>query len=165
MQDPKRSVLARNPVLWLVLGIPLATVLAGVWTIVAIGSESGVDADPDPVRRTAQIQVVSLEADQAAAERGLSATVEVDADGALVRLGQATGPLAPVLQLVHPIQSSRDREIVLAPHPRGWRSTEPVASEHGWQLRLVAADGSWRLVGRYQPGDTTVELAPSVGAP
>lgn len=156
---------ARNYALWLVLGIPVATLVAGVWTIVAISSESGVDADPDPVRRTAQVQQVSLQADQAAAERGLSASLDIDADGGLLTLGQATGPLAPVLQLVHPIQSSLDREIVLQPHPRGWRCPEPIAAAHGWQLRLVAADGSWRLVGRYQPGDTRVELVPSVGAP
>lgn len=156
---------ARNYALWLVLGIPAATVAAGAWTIVVIRSDSGVDADPDPVRRTAQVQVASLEADQAAAERGLAASLAIDADGGLVVLGQATGPLAPVLQLVHPIESTRDREIVLQPHPRGWRCPEPIAAAHGWQVRLVAADGSWRLVGRYQPGDTGVDLRPSVGAP
>lgn len=155
----------RNPALWLVLAIPVATVLAGIWTIVAVSSESGVDADPDPVRRTAQVQVVSIEADQAAAERGLTATVEIDAEGALVRLGQATGPVAPRLQLIHPIESSLDRQIDLAPSPQGWRANESVAAGHGWQLRLVAADGSWRIVGRYHPGDASVELAPSVGAP
>lgn len=155
----------RNPALWLVLAIPAATVVAGIWTLVAISSESGVDADPDPVRRTAQVQVVSIEADQAAAERGLSARVEIDGEGALVRLGQATGPVGPRLQLIHPIESSLDRQIELAPDPQGWRANEPVAASHGWQLRLVAADGSWRVVGRYRPGDTTVELAPSVGAP
>ena len=165
MDDAGKPGPSRNYALWLVLAIPAATVVAGVWTIVAISSESGVDADPDPVRRTAQVQVASIEADQAAAERQLSASLEIDADGGLVLLGQATGPLAPVLQLVHPIQSSLDREIVLSPHPRGWRCAEPIAAGHGWQLRLVAADGSWRLVGRYQPGDTRVELLPSVGAP
>ncbi|WP_295361966.1 FixH family protein [Arenimonas sp.] len=165
MGEPGNPGPSRNYALWLVLGIPAATVVAGIWTIVAISSESGVDADPDPVRRTAQVQVVSIEADQAAATRGLSARVEIDGGGALVRLGQSTGPVAPRLQLIHPIESSLDRQIELAPHPQGWRANEPVAARHGWQLRLVAADGSWRVVGRYHPGDTTVELVPSVAAP
>ena len=87
------------------------------------------------------------------------------ARGALVRLSTPVGPRPPVLQLVHPIASTQDRQMTLVPHPDGWRATQPVAAGHGWQLRLQAADGRWRLVGRYQPGDTLVRLAPSLPAP
>ena len=94
-----------------------------------------------------------------------SATLTLAPDSALVVLDQSAGPVAPLLQLVHPIESTLDRQLVLAPDPGGWRAGESIAAPHGWHVRLLAADGSWRLVGRYQPGDTTVELAPSVGAP
>lgn len=165
MNTENTSGVRRNPVLWLVLAIPAATILAGIWTLVVVSGKSAVDADPDPVRRTAQIQVASIDADAEAARRGLDATLRIDVDSALVRLGQATGPQAPVLQLVHPLESSLDRQLRLLPDPGGWRTETAVAGTHVWQLRLVAADGSWRLVGRYHPGDTEVELTPALAAP
>ncbi|MDY0022702.1 FixH family protein [Arenimonas caeni] len=154
----------RNPVLWLVLGIPAATIVAGIWTLVVATGNSAVDADPDPVRRTAQVQVASVEADAEASRLGLSATAKVQADGVVVTLQGPAGPQAPVLQLVHPLESSFDRTLSLQPGPDGWRSAETLAAAHGWQLRLQAADGHWRLVGRYRPGDTEVALTPAIGA-
>ncbi|HEU0153055.1 MAG TPA: FixH family protein [Arenimonas sp.] len=154
----------RNPVAWLMIAIPAATVVAGFWTLWLAASESGVDSHPDKVRRTAQVQVTSLAPDEAAARLGLSAELVVGADGVLVQVLPASGPVAPRLQLVHPIESSLDRELVLSPHPRGWQSPGPLVGKEAWHLRLVAADGSWRLVGRYRPGDTAVRLEPAVSA-
>ena len=165
MSTENRSFFSRNPVLWLVLAIPAATIVAGVWTLVVASGNSAVDADPDPVRRTAQVQVASIEADAEAASRGLGATLAIEGDTALLRLDQATGPRAPSLQLVHPLESSLDRQLGLQPDPQGWRTDGPVAATHVWQLRLVADDGSWRLVGRYHPGDTEITLAPAIAAP
>ena len=48
---------------------------------------------------------------------------------------------------------------------KGWRSESSLAGAQAWHLRLVAADGSWRLVGRYQPGDTELRLEPAVTTP
>lgn len=155
----------RNPVLWLVLGIPALTIVAGVWTLLVAAGNSAVDADPDPVRRTAQVQVASLEADAEAARLGLAGSLVLEGDGAVVQLQGPAGPQAPVLQLVHPLESSLDRVLALSPGPRGWRTDGPVAAPHGWQLRLQAADGAWRLVGRYRPGDTEVALAPALDGP
>lgn len=165
MDTETKSGFRGNPVLWLVLAIPLATILAGIWTLVVVSGKSAVDADPDPVRRTAQVQVASIDADAEAARRGLAANLRLDDGSALLRLAQATGPQAPVLQLVHPLESSLDQDMRLLPDPGGWRTEGPVAGTHVWQLRLVAADGSWRLVGRYRPGDTEVELVPALAAP
>jgi len=156
---------ARNPVAWLLLAIPTATVAAGIWTLVVASGESAVDAQPDPVRRTAQVQVVAMDADEQAARLGLSATLEIAADGSRVRVEGPAGTVAPVLQLVHPIESSLDRALALTPGPQGWRVEGEVAARHAWQLRLVAADGHWRLVGRYRPGDTSLRLEPALPAP
>jgi hypothetical protein len=152
----------RNPVAWLMIAIPAITVVAGFWTLWLIASESGVDAHPDKVRRTAQVQVTSLEPDMEAARLGLSAKVSLDGGGVVVAVLPSSGPVAPQLQLVHPIESSLDRTLSLAPDPRGWRSADSPEGQEAWHLRLVAADGSWRLVGRYQPGDTQVQLEPAV---
>jgi hypothetical protein len=162
MTDNTTRQWRRNPVAWLMIAIPALTVVAGFWTLWLAASESGVDTNPDKVRRTAQVQVTSLEPDEAASRLGLSADVSLDADGVLVQVLPASGPVAPRLQLVHPIESSLDRDLALDPDPRGWRSREPLAGKEAWHLRLVAADGSWRLVGRYRPGDTALRLEPAV---
>lgn len=152
----------RNPVAWLMIVIPAATVVAGFWTLWLAASESGVDSNPDTVRRTAQIQVTSLEPDEAASRLGLSGRAWLDGDALLVSVLPSSGAVAPQLQLVHPIENSLDRVLVLTPDPRGWRADGSFAGQQAWHLRLVAADGSWRLVGRYRPGDTEVRLEPAV---
>lgn len=164
MTDTPPRQWRRNPVAWLMIAIPVLTVAAGFWTLWLAASESGVDTNPDPVRRTAQVQVTSLAPDEAAARLGLSAELVLGDDGILVQVRPSSGPVAPQLQLVHPIESSLDRVLDLSPHPRGWHSPERVPGREAWHLRLVAADGSWRLVGRYRPGDTTLRLEPAVAA-
>lgn len=155
-----------NYVLWLVLSLPAATVVAGLWTLWLAAGDSAIDANPDAVRRTAQVQVASVDSDETAARDGLRARVDIAGDGSVVvSVTPAAGPVAPVLQLVHPIESSLDRVIVLRPGPAGWRGDAPLTAEHAWRLRLVAGDGRWRLVGRWRPGDTTVRLEPAVAVP
>ncbi len=155
----------RNPVAWLMVGIPALTVVAGFVTLWLAASNSATDSHPDPVKRTAQIQEASLAADENAARQGLRARLGVSADGTVVAITPSPGPLAPVLQLVHPIESGLDRSISFLPDPQGWRSIESLAGKHAWQLQLTAADGSWRLVGRYWPGDLEIAMEPAVAAP
>ena len=154
-----------NPVVWLVVGIPLATVIAGVWTLMLAAGDSATDAHPDQVRRMAQVQQASTDADETAAREGLAARVEIRRDHVLVSVAPTAGTRAPVLMLRHPIESSLDRALVLSPHPGGWRANETVGAAHGWQLQLVAADGRWRLVGRYRPGDADLVLRPALAPP
>ncbi|MGQ0799093.1 MAG: FixH family protein [Pseudomarimonas sp.] len=160
--QPVQKQWRRNPVAWLMIAIPAATVVAGFWTLWLAASESGVDTNPDLVRRTAQVQVTSLAPDEAASRLGLSARLWADGDTLLVAVMPAAGPLAPQLQLVHPIESSLDRDLPLTPDPRGWRVDGTLASKEAWHVRLLAADGSWRLVGRYRPGATEVVFQPAV---
>ena len=153
-----------NPVLWLVIGIPAATVVAGIWTLMLAAGDSATDSHPDKVRRMAQVQEASLEADQVAAREGLTARVRIDAGHVLVTVLPTAGTRAPVLMLRHPIESSLDQVLPLSPYPGGWRGPGKLAAAHGWQLQLVSADGRWRLVGRYRPGDTEVTLRPALEA-
>ncbi len=160
--DHKRRA---NPVAWLVLGIPAATILAGIATLWVAAGGSAVDASPDPVRRMAQVQEVALDADAVAAREGLSATLHLE-DGMLrLELRPAPGTTTPVLQLVHPIESDADLALDFTPGPTGWRHPGAYPDGIAWHLRLVAPDGRWRLVGRHVPGATRIELAPAVPAP
>ena len=157
--EPRRRF---NPVLWLAIGIPAATVVAGVWTLFVASGDSATDSHPDQVRRTAQVQEASLEADQTAAREGLSARVQIGIDHVLVTVSPTAGTHAPVLTLRHPIEAALDRELPLSPYPGGWRADKPLVAKHGWQVQLVSADGRWRLVGRYRPGDTQLALKPAL---
>lgn len=151
-----------NPVLWLVIGIPAATVVAGIWTLMLAAGDSATDSHPDKVRRMAQVQEASIDADETAAREGLSGHVQLRGGQALVTVLPTAGTHAPILVLRHPIEASLDRQLPLSPAPGGWRTDEALAAAHGWQLQLVSSDGRWRLVGRYRPGDTDVALAPAL---
>lgn len=153
-----------SPAAWLVLGIPLATIAAGAWTLWLATGPGATDATPDRVRRTAQVQEAALDADAVAAREGLAAVVRVGPDGLVVALSPAPGTHAPRLQLVHPIRAGADRVLPLSPGPSGWRSDATFAGDVSWHLRLVAPDGRWRLVGRYRPGDAEVALRPALDA-
>lgn len=67
----------REPMVWLLIGLPVVAVVAGIATLV-ISSRGGGDSVIDPVERTAQIQTVALGPDERARELKLSAVLQVD---------------------------------------------------------------------------------------
>ena len=58
----------REPMVWLMLGLPLASVVAGVGLLVAAVRSGGADEVTDVVQGTAQIQVSTLGPDARASE-------------------------------------------------------------------------------------------------
>ena len=164
MKDANHRLPWRQPVFWLVIGLPLATIVAGVATMrYAIGS---AEAIAEPVARVAQVQTANLDADARADELGLSGTLV--RDGAHVRVelaragGAAHGDSAPMLRLEHAAASAKDEIVVLtatptASHWIGVATLEPAT----YRVTLAAADGSWRLRGRLTPNDARIELLPA----
>ena len=83
----------REPLVWLVIGLPAMVVVAGVWTLVVAARAGGADSVPDTVRRTAQVQQADLGPDREAARLGLEAELAVDASsGALQTFSCTPGP-------------------------------------------------------------------------
>ena len=127
------SPLWRNPVMWLVVGLPLLSIVAGVGLVVVATRSGGADAVSDPVRRVAQIQTSDLGPDAAARKQGLSAVLRVE-DG-VVEVLPATGTFArdrPLrLELQHPTRQAEDLHLELAPAgpapPPGARRASPRA--------------------------------------
>jgi hypothetical protein len=172
----------RQPIVWLMCAIPLATVVAGFATLRTARADA-MDAEPDAVKRTAQAQVADLAPDRRAAELGLHATIRVDADGRPAIAVASEFPLT--LRLVHPTRTDRDLRWTLLPRRpregggpldstslrvgprfRGGDKIEgprvPAHARGRWVLE-DAAHG-WRLVGRW-PSDTGVAtLEPAVAA-
>jgi hypothetical protein len=156
-----------NPVMWLVVGLPLLSIVAGVGLVVIAVRSGGADTVSDPVSRVAQIQTTDLGPDAAAQKLGLSAVLRIE-DG-VVEILPATGSFArgqPLdLLLQHPTREAEDLQLHLQPEGPGWRLQQAVDARHDWVVQLRAADGSWRLHGRLPKQQRAARLAPSLGAP
>lgn len=163
---------ARNPMLWLVIGLPALVVVAGISTVVIAIRAGGSDAIPEDVRRMAQVQTAELGPDALAAERRLSLVFSVQEAG--LALLPASGEFerdAPLrLSLHHPTDAAQDRALTLAPSLDGWRVTAasdagPFDVGHDWRVVASDADSRWRLHGRLPAGQRGVLLRPALDLP
>jgi len=155
-----------NPVLWLVIGLPVLAVVAGVGLIVVAVRSGGSDAVPGEVRRTAQVQVADLAPDEAARRAGLRAVLRVDAEAGRVQLFPVAGQFdrGESLQLAmgHPTREARDHVLALVPEELGWGAEARLEPGHDWTLRLTPAGGDWRLQGRLRAGEQAAVLLPAL---
>ncbi|MFC3813354.1 FixH family protein [Lysobacter sp. GCM10012299] len=159
----------RMPVMWLVIGLPILSIVAGVGLAVIAVRSGSTDAVIDPVQRTAQIQVTELGPDARASQLKLAAVLRVDKDMVeLLPVGGGFGegevrrdePLTLVLS--HPSQAALDRSVTLMPSEMGWRANVEPAADHDWLLQLTPPDRSWRLQGRLPAGQRAAHLAPAL---
>lgn len=155
----------RAPMLWLALALPALTVVAGVVTYF-IAADGFNDAEPDAVRRVAQVQISDLHQDETAARLGLSAHAAIDPASGRVRLHiDAIGNDQRLqLHLTHKTQARRDHVVLLTPSADGdWIGVLP--SDHGgaFNVSLMPASAHWRLVGRLELNATQLQLAPALG--
>lgn len=152
----------RQPMVWLVIAIPLAAVVMGVTTIIlAVVSDDGMVAD-DYYRRGLEINQ-SLERDRMAARHGLNAVVMIDMDGKLVHArlrakGAFRFPDRIRLSLSHATQSGLDLSLTLTQTAsQSYQAGLPELSLGRWYIQLHS--GEWRLNGDLQvPGQNKVNL-------
>lgn len=157
----------REPMLWLVIGLPLWSVVAGLGLLGFALHTGGADAVPDEVRRMSQIQLSDLAADHAARRRGLQASLVISRDTGALRLtlpDDAAQAGALELRFVHPLQAIEDRKLTLTPAGAAWLGRFDGALDHDWQLQLRPADGHWRLSGQLSAGQLEVRLVPRLAS-
>jgi len=163
------AVKSRNPVMWLVIGLPILSIVAGVGLVVVALESGGDDAVIDTVQRTAQIQTTELGPDQRAQSMKLSAVLHVDAKGIdLLPVGGGfsngdvprNAPLKIVLS--HPSDATLDRTVELRPSELGWHADLALPLDHDWLLQLTPNDTQWRLRGRLVAGQGAAHLAPAI---
>ncbi len=157
----------REPMVWLIVALPLSSIVAG-FSLLAISVRSGsIDAVADPVVRTAQIQVSDLGPDERARQLGLSGVFRVGIG--LIEFLPVTGDFdrgAPLrVAIGHPTLASADREVLLQPAEAGWRGAMGLEGAHDWRLTIMADDGRWRLRGRLPKGQLAARVQPAVGSP
>lgn len=155
----------RAPMLWLAVALPALTVVAGVVTYL-IAADGHNDADPDAVRRVAQVQTSDLHQDETAARLGLSAHAAIEPLSGRVRLRMNVIGTDTNLQLIltHKSQARRDQVVRLTASAGGdWIGVLP--SDHGgaFNVALVPASALWRLVGSLEPDAEQLLLVPALG--
>lgn len=161
---PPQRPARREPMMWLVFGLPALVVVASLVTVWISARGDANDPVADDVRRTAQIQTTELAPDEAAATLGLSAVLSIQ-DGTLM-LVPATGTFprqAPLgLRLAHPMQAGRDLRVELKPTELGWSVAAKVDDGNDWNVTLQDGAGQWRIVGRLRAGEHAVRLSPAL---
>jgi hypothetical protein len=156
----------RNPILWLVIAIPLATLFGGYETLRLAYQSGGSDEVPGEVTRTGQAQVAELSPDREAAQAGLRVSITFDPVAGRITATQDAGrrlTTQPIeLQLIHPLHADEDRSIALLPAGLRWQAAMPRLADNDWQLVLTDADNHWRLIGRLPRHAAVAALQPSL---
>ena len=155
----------RNPVIWLLVLLPLAAVVGGIAMVVVASRSSGNnDVVTDRVSRTGQIQQAATGPDEVAMARRLSLVLRSE-DG-VVEAFPATGDFDRTVPLrllfEHPTESNLDVAVELAPSATGWRADKAVPAAHHWNLSATDATGQWRLKGRLDTSAHAARLAPAL---
>lgn len=156
----------REPMVWLMVGLPLASVVTGLLLVATAVRAGGADEVDDQVQHRAQAQVSELAPDERAASLQLSALLQVQPGR--IDLLPVSGVLprqkALRLSLRHPTDSAQDRVVELQPTAQGWGAELSLPREHDWLLRLAPADDHWRLVGRLPVRFAAARLGPALPA-
>jgi hypothetical protein len=166
MNAPRRRWL--QPELWLVVGLPLATLLGGAATLRLATGDLSVDGEAEGVRRTAQVQTAELGPDLAAARRGLQGELRVDRERARISVdlrGDVGADDTLQLSLLHPLHAGHDMELQLQRRNGDWSAALPAGANQRWRLVLRDPAQQWRLVGRLPAGASAARLRPALSAP
>lgn len=158
----------REPMVWLVFGLPALVVVAGITTLViAIQHRDGGEVT-DQVQRTAQVQMMDLGPDSRADAMGLRVLLR-EHEGRIEVLPVAGHfPNGQSLRLVaeHPTDREQDRVLVLQPQasPQGWLSKDAFETvrTHAWKFTLTPGNEQWRLRGRMPKDQSAIVLLPAL---
>ena len=140
----------REPLVWMVVAIPAAAVVAGaVMLVLANVTWDGLVAD-DYYQRGMQINR-SLARDAEAARRGLGASITFPAPGIVVvrlagsdAMAPATGGGSLNLLFARAARAGGDIRVPVARHGGEWRGVLPALPPGKWYVEL--GNEQWRLV-------------------
>jgi hypothetical protein len=166
---PTRTPWYREPMVWLVIALPLTAVIGGFVTLaLAIKSDDGLVVD-DYYRRGKEINLV-LERDRAAQAHGLRGRANFDAERRVIRITLAARdaqvlPAQIELDLWHATRRGVDRQLRLVRQVDGVyvAPLSPQLAQGHWYVQLSADD--WRLLGSvFVPGAAEIDVWPAVSS-
>lgn len=147
---PTKSVWWKEPMVWLILGLPMSAVIAGLITlwIAADGADPLVAED---YYKQGMAITQTMEKESRAASLGIGLQIEVEAGELRARLRGRLDhyPDRLLLTLVHPSRGEQDVSIVLLATDQGeYRARLPQLPAGQRRLILQPEDQAWRLVAR-----------------
>lgn len=154
----------REPMAWMVIGLPTFVVGAAIATLVIAIRSGGTDVYPAQVQRTAQVQVEDLAADRAAIALDIRGTLAIDADTGAVRMALDNVPADTRqvrLDLIHPARAEGDVQLMLVRSGDAFLGRLEVPALRVWSIQASDAQGAWRVAGRFEPGLGKVALTPA----
>lgn len=164
----------REPLVWMLIGIPLSAVIMGVVMItLAIQSFSGLVVD-DYYKKGKQINRV-LARDQLAYELGLAATFSIDAvSGIKIRFDPEVSVIPGErieLRLVHATRPGLDQQLFFdikdgnikdSDNKDSWLLESPLELPGRGRWNLILQTPDWRLTGSLQhPDQRNAQLLPN----
>jgi hypothetical protein len=134
-----------NPVLWLVIGLPVLAVLA-----CAVSVTLAVTRGDRELPTSFHWEGNSFDADQAqlaaAARLGISAAVQFDvATQRCIVTVQGAAPRSLRLDLTHPTDSHADRHVSLQGSDGSYRANCAALPDAHWWVQLADEQGGWML--------------------
>ncbi len=165
MTSMKTTSAAKEPMVWLMFGIPLITVVAGFYTLHIASLAKATDEMNMPVTRVLQIQEADLSADKLAAKENITARLDVSNGQWVVSSSNKFVGTQLMLGLQHPIDKTQDIQLVLERQGNNFVSKHAVTKAHDWLLQLSDMNSQWRVVGRLHRQDNTADLKASVRLP
>ena len=142
--DNKRA----NPVLWLVIGLPTAAVVASFATLIV-----STRASDQPLPQRYHWEGAAYDNDQArvamARRVGVTAQLQfIAAQGECRVVLTGAAPDTLRVELAHPTERSQDRHLLMKRDATGYRATcEPLPMAHWW-VEMADDSAGWLLRGR-----------------
>ncbi len=153
MNTEPRAAWRRNPYVWMIIAIPMAAVVFGIYMItISITSNDGLVVD-DYYKKGKEINMV-LVRDELAAALGMGASISFIQHRVEVEI---TGK-APILHdeelelnFFNATRADSDLKVILAPTAAGkYMANIKPLPQGRWNVELGTS--SWRLTGRYETG-------------
>lgn len=149
----------QEPWVWLLIAIPLATVVGGFVTL-SLAIRSGDELVLDDFRKEGLAIYADPRRDAAAAELGVTAELSIDRQDGRVEvtlsLPQGESPAELLLVLSHATRAEFDHMVVLRRSGSGYGGRLERFEPGRWYLELTPRARDWRLKGVFEPGQQGV---------
>jgi len=154
----------QEPMVWLMVGIPALTVVAGIATLIIALQSGPMDMVPASVQRVSQAQTLDGAEDRTATEGNYRAFLIIDRQTRPWTISVkpfpvslAGGDMRPVF--LHTTRAERDIAVLLPAKADSTAMPKPLDFKPQ-QVMLRDAGKAWRLVGVYD-GQSTITLTPA----
>lgn len=154
------------PLMWFVVGLPLAVVVAGFVTL-AIAIRSSDVVVRDDFRKEGLAIYADPGRHSAAAALGAAATLTVDAASGSIQvdlsLAQGAQPDALLVVLSHATRAEYDRMVTLRLADGSYAGRTAALPPGHWYVEITPPDRGWRLKGDFRDAAAAIRLmAPAV---